>query len=1133
MNDIKFSLILPTRNRPDLLTRFLNSLRDTTMHPDWIEVLVVVDEDDQTMKGYTYDSLPTKVIEVAKGLPMGALNMAGYRASCGEYIFLVNDDIIARTHGWDHRLDEEFRRFPDGIVLMHVNDLLFKSHLCTFPCVTRTFCERVGGICPEVYHRHRIDDHVYSLFNMVSYLGEKRIVYLPDVIFEHDHYVINEQGEREYAMTASIHPPDADFFERSFKDRKAQVVELMNHIRDCRQRELDLVLQKRLDELPDSMGIRNPQFVKVREVETTLTSKTTRVTIGVCSAHHTNDVPQRCLEAIRMHTENYELLLLDNEYYSKFNHANDMNRIMAACSTKYLVLMDDDVIVQPGWLDAMLSCMDSGTGVVTPVHTDKEGDISYCGIIFRPDRSGHHGHLFERPCVPTPIMTMSSAILLVDRDKCGHLRFDETMPKYFLDLDYGLRVWESGYKLMLAPEVPVCHIGGATLNYGSEDNLHRWEDHRQVFERKWFVTGRIDRLADERFTEHPDIIRQWTLIKKVNALMTMKTGETREKYSARARAVYDELKPVPVFNQYIVDNVWTRVKGQGGIGNGLTDPEKWPLVYLSSLYGRQIFTGAYAGYNTYFFEDAFWAVPDLYAPLFIRSLRRMNRPGLFNATTHEALLKAIDEKPAHVPQRPGDGDIVETHPLGVIVRYDNRYMACPLDSPGTPVVPGASFFSLEAARSCLFMEEPEYIEERDGYKVFKFHHMYYAAKGLVKEDFTAGTDRVKNALRAFTTPEIHHEIEFAHMGVTDEETADRLAMFCTLPPQAMTPFLAKISASVLLVHLPADREAYIGKKTLEVECLEGTYPDFDILRVSDRWKTAFREQNIRAVLLPSRYPDTWKHNLPERLGAELCGHVILLEEDGRRHSFSGECSRRLQYNKANLCTILKDVPMDKVKTVLEVGCSDGLACELITMAGARDVKGIDTSAAVNLVKTPDSVTLSRSTADALDFPDGSFDLVFSIAVMEHVDSPKKAFEEMLRVTKPGGYCYVQTAPLYFSPWGHHMPYFRNPWVHLIHTGDELIAYARANGIAKRIEQDLNIGAEHYIKGMLCPDHINGLSAPEFGFDEVVKTHDVEVIFSAYSHEGRELLPEKKRLQLWPYTFGELTDHGIQLLVKKR
>lgn len=1138
MPNVRFSLILPTRGRPERLTRFLDSLAATTDRPEAVEVVLVVDADDASMAGYAHDGLPLRRVEMAPGQAMGRLNQAGYLASRGEYIFLVNDDLVAGTPGWDTRMDAEFRRFPDGIALLHVNELLFRERLCTFPCVTRLFCEKVGGICPEGYHRHRIDDHIYNIFNMIAYLGETRTIYLPDVIFEHEHYVLTPDGRREYAMHGDIHGPDIALFEASLDSRKRQAVELTAHIRAWREREKTDQLRARLEPLQDAFCIRTPDYIEIHHRDTPPTSADTRVTIGVVSADSRREVPTRCLEAIKRHTANYELVLFDNNFSPRFNHAADMNRIMDACATRHLVLMDDDVLVAPGWLDALLGGLTGDTGVVGPVLTDAEGDVSYAGILFRPDRSGNHGHLFTPPAAPAPIMTMSSAVFLVDRARCGQLRFDETMPKYFLDLDYGLRVWESGAKLTLAPGVPVCHIGGATLAYGQEENLRQWEEQRRVFAAKWFETGRIDALAETAFAAEPALRRQWALLGRIDPLLAMEPGETREAYRRRARAVYEELAPIPALNQYLIDRVWNAVKARGGIGNGLEDG-RWPLAYLSSLYGRQVFTGEHGDYNTFYFEEAFWAVPKAYAPRFIRSLRRMNRPGLLTAPSHEALLAAVDAAGPHRPMTPGQGTVAETHPQGFIVAFDNRFMACPGQVPDslhdglTPVVPGGVFFSLEAARSCLFSERPEPIEPFKGQAIYKFHHMYYAAPGLDEADFAQGTPRVRQALRAYTLSEIHHDIAFAARQASGAAAKPpRLALFCTLPPPAMAPFRAAAGEGALLVHLPADRQAYAGADTLEVACREGTHPDFDVNRVTEAWRREFAARGLDAVLLPARHPDTWEHNLAERLAAQVCGHVILLDERGNRRSFSGECARRLEYNKANLCALFRHVRPEAVASALEVGCSDGLACELVAMLGVPRVRGIDTSAVVNLVPTSPAVKLARASCERLPFDDASFDLVFSIAVMEHVPQPDKAFEEMLRVTRPGGYCYVQTAPLYFSPFGHHMPYFREPWAHLTHTPDELIEYAGRTGLAATIEAELHIGAGHYIKGMLCPDHINGLTALEFGFDAVVERHGLEVLCSQRSHEGRDLLPEKRRARLWPYTFGELTDHGIQLLVRK-
>lgn len=1130
MKDIVFSLLLPTRGRPKMLRRFLDSLVETASFPQRLEVVIVVDEDDAAMADFHFDALAVKRVTVAGGLNMGELNRSAYAASSGRYVFLVNDDIIARTVRWDERILAEFQRYPDGIVLIHVNDLLFGDHLCTFPFVSRVFADGCGGICPPDYYRHRIDDHIYHIFNMLAYLGHKRIVYLPDVVFEHDHYTLDQQGTRVYADSGVIHPPDAALFDSLSDVRTTMALDLVDLIQKaCRAQERE-IHRIRLDALPDAFCIRSPEYVRVHGADAIPASAQTRVTIGVVSADHLRDVPQRSIEAIKQHTQNYELLLLDNNFYDQFSHANDMNRLMRACGTKYLVLMDDDVIVQPGWLDALLACMDGKTGIATPAQTDADGDVSYAGVVFRPDRSGHHGHLFDLPDAPTPILTMCSAILLIDMDLCGQLRFDETMPKYFMDLDMGLRVWESGARLILAPGVPVCHIGGATLRYGSDENHSQWEEQRRVFADKWFAGGRMDRLATKISAREPIVDRQWQLLGRVEALFDMHPDESLANYAQRAKAVHRDIATIPALNQYIIDIVWTRIKAEGGIGD-IHSRQRWPLAYLSSLYGRQLYAGPHNDYHIWYFEDAYWAVPTHYGDRFIRSLRRMNRPGLLRADTREALQALVETAGTFQPTSPHDGTIVEQTDDGVIVAFDNMYMASPTERPGTPLVPGSRFFSIEAARNCLHSERPQCIDAYRGYAIYKYHHMYLAAEGLTPDDIQSGSERAKKCLKAHTLPQIQREIEFG--SAIGPATDLKRALFCTLPVDEMTPFRRLCHEPITLVHLPADRDAYARVDAVELAFRDGVHADFDLHRVDPAWIDLFRQREIREIILPSKPPETWAHNLPERLANHLCGRITLLEADGTRHSFAGERAQRLQYNKANLCTALEHIDISNVQTALEVGCSDGLACELLAIIGVGAICGVDTSAIVNLVSPPPGVQLRRGEATALDYPDNSFDFVFSIAVVEHVAEPDRVLSEMLRVTKPGGHFYLQTAPLYHSPWGHHMPYFKEPWVHLINSEAELIAYARQTGIAEQIEQDLSIGVEHYIRGMLCPDHINGLTVMELGLETLIENEGIEIIINSRSHEGRDLLPEKRRARLWTYTFGELTDHGINLLVKKR
>ena len=171
-----FSFIIPTRNNIHGLKILLDSFKATTNCLDSIEILLVADDDDQVSKDFVYHGIHIKKVIAKTGLPMGALNMMGFKASTGRFIMLLNDDVVLQTAGWDTQILSHFKKYSDGIILVHVNDLIFKEKLCTFPFVSRVFCDIIGGICPTEYRRHRIDDHLYNIFNLLGVLGENRIV---------------------------------------------------------------------------------------------------------------------------------------------------------------------------------------------------------------------------------------------------------------------------------------------------------------------------------------------------------------------------------------------------------------------------------------------------------------------------------------------------------------------------------------------------------------------------------------------------------------------------------------------------------------------------------------------------------------------------------------------------------------------------------------------------------------------------------------------------------------------------------------------------------------------------------------------------------------------------------------------
>jgi 2-polyprenyl-3-methyl-5-hydroxy-6-metoxy-1,4-benzoquinol methylase len=101
------------------------------------------------------------------------------------------------------------------------------------------------------------------------------------------------------------------------------------------------------------------------------------------------------------------------------------------------------------------------------------------------------------------------------------------------------------------------------------------------------------------------------------------------------------------------------------------------------------------------------------------------------------------------------------------------------------------------------------------------------------------------------------------------------------------------------------------------------------------------------------------------------------------------------------------------RRVLDLGCGSGMNSTLLARRGAQ-VTGIDISAALLALAAEraaenrvDHLTrFAATSAHDLPFPGGSFDVVFGIAILHHLDLPLVA-RETRRVLKPGGRAIFQ------------------------------------------------------------------------------------------------------------------------------
>lgn len=108
-------------------------------------------------------------------------------------------------------------------------------------------------------------------------------------------------------------------------------------------------------------------------------------------------------------------------------------------------------------------------------------------------------------------------------------------------------------------------------------------------------------------------------------------------------------------------------------------------------------------------------------------------------------------------------------------------------------------------------------------------------------------------------------------------------------------------------------------------------------------------------------------------------------------------------------------------TILDVGCGLGLYVRQFR-AFSPHVWGVDIDADKVAEASKTLPNISQAPAEALPFADGTFDVVLSHEVLEHVDDDRRAVAEACRVLRPGGRLVV-FAPNRWYPFETHGAYW--------------------------------------------------------------------------------------------------------------
>jgi len=131
--------------------------------------------------------------------------------------------------------------------------------------------------------------------------------------------------------------------------------------------------------------------------------------------------------------------------------------------------------------------------------------------------------------------------------------------------------------------------------------------------------------------------------------------------------------------------------------------------------------------------------------------------------------------------------------------------------------------------------------------------------------------------------------------------------------------------------------------------------------------------------------------------------------DGRGYRLPGFVTALLARNVA-----LGDGP------ILDAGAGTGLLGEWLALAGYDDLVALDLSEAMLKVAEGRGVyreTICAPIGDALDIPDGHFRAVASAGAFGTNHAPASGFEELVRVTRPGGHLIITVRDVGFDESG--------------------------------------------------------------------------------------------------------------------
>ena len=202
-----------------------------------------------------------------------------------------------------------------------------------------------------------------------------------------------------------------------------------------------------------------------------------------------NDSTDGTIEFLRNQVnQNENFHLIKNKTNKGFAGGN--NQGVDRATGKYVMLLNNDVLVSEGWLSRMIDSLETHEkiGIVGPVTNHISGRQSYMGQYDEDDYLPFANFIKkENKGKLTPRRRLAGFAMLMRKNVYEEVNgFDETFGiGNFEDDDMCLKVRSKGYALMVDESVFIHHYGSQTFKANRIDILDNLKERIPIFQNKW------------------------------------------------------------------------------------------------------------------------------------------------------------------------------------------------------------------------------------------------------------------------------------------------------------------------------------------------------------------------------------------------------------------------------------------------------------------------------------------------------------------------------------------------------------------------------------------------------------------------------------------------------------------------